>query len=112
MLAIAEGASTLPPVATPAGDDDDEQLTAVAAIDRLKLGGGNPKYMFLNYRLHALKQIRGVMTKQEFLDERKELALTYDRSPVLQVRWKRMFKVVHERRQARAAAPAEAATKK
>lgn len=78
-----------------------------ARIENMEnLGGGNPKMMYINWRIRqATSSSAGDLSFQQLNEMRKKLARDYDESDALKLRWRWIFKSVQTRR--RVAKPAE-----
>jgi hypothetical protein len=54
-------------------------------------GGGNPKMLYMNYKMHDLKARGRKMSRDEAHVERRRLSAEYDSKPEVQRRWKILF---------------------
>lgn len=77
------------------------ELGEVNQIAQLKLGGGNPKVMYVNYNMHLAKVGRSQgMTREDVRALRPELVQRYDHSVDLQTRWRHIFGLVFSQKKA------------
>ena len=68
------------------------------AIDLLK--GGNPKVMFINYKIDARRRaLDRPMTKVEVSDARATAVVDFDASAQIRARWKELFEIKQQRKE-------------
>lgn len=100
-LACQSSAATLPAlqddVGGGAGLQDLRPLsTQVEVLE--KLGGGNPKMMYTNFKMHAEVAIRGPRSACDSKTRRSQLQKQYDDDPRIRETWKELFRVVQNRK--------------
>jgi hypothetical protein len=108
-IAAASVAGSLPASASTAIVPYDPATAAMSLADRAlvlslnsqvkvqSLGGGNPKIMYMNHRLHTEKLCKGdkhPFSKEELIAFRTTALATYDQNMALQQSWKGIFDVV------------------
>ena len=57
------------------------------------LRGGNPKVVYINYKMAARRDWYGSMTSEAVEEFRSECVKEYDESPEIRARWARLFKM-------------------
>lgn len=78
----------------------------VCEVTRLKLGGGNPKMVFINYKLHMAKESRSnKMSRAEVQAFMRGKVAEYDQSLELQTRWRTIFDALRKRKMSAASEP-------
>jgi hypothetical protein len=86
------------PAADPARGRDADEIDGVKWVS---LSGGNPKVLFINYRLAARRKSLGrALQKGEVTVCRAAAVVEYDGTLVVQARWKTLFKLKVQRQKA------------
>lgn len=70
----------------------------VAHLQSMGVGGGNPKVVFLNYRIHSYKELHSArpIKKHEIDKARAASVAQYDGDAELRARWLVIFRAVHK----------------
>ena len=71
----------------------------VSSLTSLGVGGGNPKFMFMNYKVRSFKDLHQgrALTKAENDVVKKAAMAEYDQSPSLRDRWSTIFRILSQR---------------
>lgn len=74
-------------------------VPSLDAFDHMKLGGGNPKVMYINYQMHRASVVqRGSLTRAGVAALRSELVEKYDGDADLRGRWRTLFDSARRRK--------------
>lgn len=72
-------------------------LAEAHIVERFKLGGGNPKVMYLNFVVQKASAARA-LSRADVQDLRKEHVQRYDSSEELRARWRKIFDAARRRK--------------
>lgn len=84
-----------------------QTLAVVSSLDdhsMSKLGGGNPKVMYINHQIQVASSNR-TLSKADVQDLRRQHVAVYDSNPVVRERWGKIYQAVRRKKQLQAAAP-------